>query len=172
MAILPIRIYPDPVLRVECPEVTTFDDHLRRLVEDMTETMYAAPGVGLAAPQVGVELRLAVIDTSVGKEDGALRVLINPRIVEEDGQETDSEGCLSIPGLSERVVRPRVIEVESQDLDGETFRFSTQDFEARAVCHEIDHLDGVLFVDYLRGLRREKARRVLRRLKRKSSDEA
>lgn len=167
MAILPIRIYPDPVLRVECPEVTSFDSDLRRLVEDMTETMYAAPGVGLAAPQVGVELRLAVVDTSVGKQDGALRVLINPRIVKEQGQEVDTEGCLSIPDLNERVSRPQSIEVAAQDLTGEAFQFSTEDFEARAVCHEIDHLDGVLFVDYLRGLRREKARRVLRRLKRK-----
>ncbi len=170
MAILPIRLYPDPVLRVECPEVTDFDDDLRRLAEDMTETMYAAPGVGLAAPQIGVEKRLAVVDTTVGKEDGTLRVLVNPRILEEEGKETDSEGCLSIPGLSERVVRPKEIEVEAEDLEGETFRFTCQDFEARAVCHEIDHLDGVLFVDYLRGLRREKARRVLRRLKRRADE--
>ena len=164
MAILPIRIYPDPVLRVECPEVTVLDDDLRRLVADMTETMYAAPGVGLAAPQVGVELRLALVDTSVGKEASAFKVLINPRIVESDGREVDSEGCLSIPGLSERVPRPRSIEVEAQDLNGETFRFSSEEFEARAVCHELDHLDGVLFVDHLRGLRREKARRALKRL--------
>lgn len=171
MAILPIRLYPDPVLRVECPEVTVFDDALRRLVDDMTETMYAAPGVGLAAPQVGVELRLAVVDVSVGKEKGALRVLINPRIVEEEGRAVDSEGCLSIPDLSERLPRPQRIEVQAQDVKGEPFQFVTDDFEARAVCHEIDHLDGVLFVDYLRGLRREKARRVLRRLK-KQSDQA
>lgn len=164
MAILPIRVYPDPVLRVECREVTVFDEELRSLVADMTETMYAAPGVGLAAPQVGVELRLALVDTSVGKEDGALKVLVNPRIVEEQGRDVDSEGCLSIPGLSERVTRPQSVEVEAQDVNGEPFRFACEDFEARAVCHELDHLDGVLFVDHLRGLRREKARRALKRL--------
>ncbi|MEM7353056.1 MAG: peptide deformylase, partial [Acidobacteriota bacterium] len=93
MSILPIRIYPDPVLRVRCPEVRAFDGDLRRLVQDMVETMHAAPGVGLAAPQVGVEQRLAVVDVSVGKEREALRVLINPEIVEEQGREVDTEGC-------------------------------------------------------------------------------
>ncbi len=164
MAILPIRLYPDPVLRVECPQVTAFDDDLKRLIADMTETMHAAPGIGLAAPQVGVPLRLALVDISVGKEAESLKVLVNPRIVEQQGREVDTEGCLSIPGLSERVIRPRSVEVDAQDEHGEPFRFTCEDYEARAVCHELDHLDGVLFVDHLRGLRREKARRALRRL--------
>ena len=164
MAILPIRFIPDSVLRVDCPEVTDFDDDLRRLVDDMVETMYAAPGVGLAAPQVGIEKRLAVVDVSVGNTEGALKVLINPRIVSQEGKVTDFEGCLSIPDISEKVARPRKIGVEAQDVNGERFSFETEDFEARAVCHEVDHLDGVLFIDHLRGLRREKVKRQIRKL--------
>lgn len=170
MAVLPIRIYPDPVLRVRCPEVVTFDAELRRLAEDMAETMVAAPGVGLAAPQVGVELRLAVVDTSVGEKPDALRVLVNPRIVERRGSQVDSEGCLSIPNYSEKIERPQEIEVEAFDLDGREVRFGSEDFEARAICHEIDHLDGVLFVDHLRGLRRDRARRQLKKLARSRSE--
>ena len=164
MPILPIRLYPDPVLRVECPPVETFDEALQELANDMVETMYAAPGVGLAAPQVGVEKRLAVVDVSVGKEPGQLKILVNPRIVEQDGREVDSEGCLSIPGLSEKVRRPKVVEVVAQNLEGEEVQFEAEDFEARAICHEIDHLNGVLFVDHLRGLRKDRARRQLKRL--------
>ncbi len=166
MAVLPIRVYPDPVLRARCAEVTEFDDPLRRLAEDMVETMHRAPGVGLAAPQVGVERRLAVVDVSVGEDPQALRVLVNPRLVEKDGSDVDTEGCLSIPGLSEKVRRPFQVFVEAQDLEGRGVRLEVSEFEARAVCHEIDHLDGVLFVDHLRGLRRDRARRHLRRLKR------
>ena len=170
MALLPIRLYPDPVLRVRCPEVTSFDAELRRLAEDMVETMYDAPGVGLAAPQVGVEARLAVVDTSVGREKGTLKVLVNPRVVTEEGRVVDTEGCLSIPGFSEKIGRPTRVEVVAQDLEGAEIRFEVEGFEARAVCHEIDHLDGVLFVDHLRGLRRDRARRALRRLARTQND--
>ena len=170
MAFLEICLYPDPVLRARCPEVTDFDDDLRRLAESMIETMHAAPGVGLAAPQVGVEKRLAVVDISVGRETEALHVLINPRIVEEDGREIDLEGCLSIPGFTEKVGRPERIRVAAQNLDGETFEIDLEGFEARAVCHELDHLDGVLFVDHLRGLRRERARRHLKRLARQTAE--
>lgn len=166
MAVLSIRLYPDPVLRVRCPEVETFDAELRRLAEDMVETMVAAPGVGLAAPQVGVELRLAVVDTSVGEKPDALKVLVNPRIVERRGSQIDSEGCLSIPSYSDKVERPQEIDVEAFDLDGREIRFSSEDFEARAICHEIDHLDGILFVDHLRGLRRDRARRQLKKMAR------
>ncbi len=164
MALLTIRQYPDPVLRVQCPPVTAFDPDLERLVEDMVETMVAAPGIGLAAPQVGVELRLAVIDLSVGEEPDQLLVLANPRIVETSGEASDSEGCLSIPDLTEKVTRPELIRVVAQGLDGEEFGFEAGGLLARAVQHECDHLDGVLFVDHLRGLRRERARRRLRRL--------
>ena len=165
MAVLPIRIYPDPVLRVRCAEIESFDDDLQQLADDMVATMYAAPGVGLAAPQVGVDRRLAVVDVSVGEESSALIVLVNPRIVEKSGSEVDSEGCLSIPGVTEKVTRPRTVRVAAQDLSGEPIELTAEDFEARAICHEIDHLDGVLFVDHLRGLRRDRARRQLKKLK-------
>lgn len=164
MAILPIRIYPDPVLRERCTEVETFDDDLCRLAADMVATMHAAPGVGLAAPQVGDTRRLIVVDLSVGDDPGELRVFVNPRIVEQDGSETDTEGCLSIPDLSDKVERPRRVRVEARSLDGEPFALDAEDWLARAICHEIDHLEGVLFVDRLRGLRRERAQRVLRRM--------
>ncbi len=165
MAVLSIRQYPDPVLRRECPPVERFDDELRRLAEDMIETMHAAPGIGLAAPQVGSEARLAVVDLSAGEDPEAVRVLVNPRIQDTDGKGVELEGCLSISDLSEKVTRPMRILVEAQDLDGRALRFEAEDWLARAICHEIDHLDGVLFVDRLRGLRREKAKRALRRLR-------
>ena len=164
MAVLPIRIYPDPVLRVKCRPVTEFDDRLRKLAADMVETMYAAPGVGLAAPQVGIELRLAVVDVSVGEDPKQLHVLVNPEVVHREGVETDVEGCLSIPGLTDKVDRPAFVRVKALDLEGKPLELQAEDWFARAVCHEIDHLDGVLFVDHLRGLRKERAKRQLKRL--------
>lgn len=164
MAIRPIRLYPDPVLREPCAEVTTFDDELRRLAADMVETMHNAPGVGLAAPQVGEPIRLTVVDLSVGEDPDALLVLVNPMLVEEDGKATEVEGCLSLPGLTDRVDRPTRIQVEARNLEGEPYQLTAEDWLARAVCHEMDHLDGVLFVDRLRGLRRERARRKLRKM--------
>jgi peptide deformylase len=164
MAILPIRIYPDPVLRVKCHPVTELDDRLRKLAADMVETMHAAPGVGLAAPQVGIELRLAVVDVTVGEDPKQLHVLVNPEIVHREGLETDVEGCLSIPGLTDKVDRPAVVRVRALDLQGKPFELAADGWFARAICHEIDHLDGVLFVDHLRGLRKERAKRQLKRL--------
>ena len=168
MALLEIRLYPDPVLRQRSAEVTEPDDALRRLAADMVETMHAAPGVGLAAPQVGVGRRLAVVDTSVGKDPAALRVLINPRIVEERGSVLDFEGCLSIPGINEKVQRPAWVRIAALDLEGHDLELEAEGFEARAVCHEIDHLDGVLFIDRVRGLRRDRVRRQLKRLSRET----
>lgn len=164
MALLPIRLWPDPVLRAPASKVEVFDDELARLVDDMVKTMYAAPGVGLAAPQVGVGKRLAVVDISVGREAGYLRVLVNPRILEKSGSQIDNEGCLSIPEFTEKVERPERVLLEAQDLAGERFEIAAEGFEARAFCHELDHLDGVLFVDHLRGLKRDKARRFLKRM--------
>jgi peptide deformylase len=166
MAVLPIRLYPDEVLRLECRPVERFDEGLRKLASDMVDTMHAAPGVGLAAPQVGVDLRLAVVDVTVGEEEEALIVLVNPQVVESAGEEIDVEGCLSIPELTDKVARPHSIVVQASDLDGSDFELEAEGFVARAICHEIDHLDGVLFVDRLHGLRRERARRHLRRLER------
>ncbi len=164
MAILPIRIYPDPVLRVKCPPVERFDAGLRKLAADMVETMHAAPGVGLAAPQVGVELRLAVVDTSIGEDPAQLHVLVNPEIVRREGSESDLEGCLSLPGVNDKVDRPLTIAVRAQDAEGRPFELAAEGYLARAICHEVDHLDGILFTDHLRGLRRERARRQLKRL--------
>lgn len=164
MAILPIRVYPDPVLRVRCPPVESFDDELRRLASDMIETMHAAPGVGLAAPQVGVEKRLAVVDVSVGEDRQVLKVLVNPEIVDERGRDVDSEGCLSIPGVTEKVARPVAVRVAAHDLEGGPVEIEVEALEARAVCHEIDHLNGVLFIDRLRGLRKDRVRRQLKKL--------
>jgi peptide deformylase len=164
MAILPIRIYPDPVLRVKCRPVTEFDEKLRKLAADMVETMHAAPGIGLAAPQVGVDQRLAVVDLSVGEDPAQVYVFINPEIVGRKGQATDVEGCLSLPGYTEKVDRPEWVRVRAHDLEGNPFEVEADDWLARAICHELDHLDGVLFVDYLRGLRKERAKRQLRKL--------
>jgi peptide deformylase len=172
MALRPIRIYPDPVLREVCPPVERFDDELRRLSADMIETMRAAPGVGLAAPQVGVPLRLCVLDPSAGQDQKALRVLVNPELVEHEGIENEEEGCLSIPGFIERVERPARATVRALDLDGAEISLSADGMLARVVCHEIDHLNGILFVDRLRGLRRERARRALRRIAEEAAAES
>lgn len=164
MAVLPIRIHPDPVLRVRCREVSEFDAKLRKLASDMIETMHAAPGVGLAAPQIGLDTRIAVIDLSVGEDPKQVYVIVNPEIVFRDGSETAEEGCLSLPGITDKVERPTSVIVKAQDLEGKPVEIRADDWLARAFCHEIDHLDGVLFTDHLRGLRRERAKRALKRL--------
>jgi peptide deformylase len=164
MARLSIRIYPDPVLRIRCVAVEKFDEELASLVADMKETMIAAPGIGLAAPQIGVESRIALVDLSVGKEESEYYVLINPEISSRSGEAVEVEGCLSIPDFSEKVTRPTQLSVSYQDLQGERHTLQTEGWLARAICHELDHLDGVLFVDHLKGLRRERAKRALRRL--------
>ena len=162
--IRPIRVYPDPVLRVRCPEAAAFDEELTRLVADMVETMHAAPGVGLAAPQVGVERRVAVVDLSVGRDPASVLVLVNPVIEAAEGSEIDTEGCLSIPDFTEKVDRPERVRVAAQTVDGAPFELEAEGFFARALCHEIDHLDGILFIDRLTGLRRQLALRRLKRL--------
>jgi peptide deformylase len=164
MSVLAIRIYPDPVLRVKCREVATIDDRVRKLAADMVETMHAAPGIGLAAPQVGVEERIAVLDLSVGEDPKQVHVLINPEVVHREGAETDVEGCLSLPGMTDKVERPTAVRVKALDLAGKPVELQADGWLARALCHEIDHLDGVLFVDHLRGLRRERAKRQLKKL--------
>lgn len=162
--IRPIRIYPDPVLRVRCPEVETFDDALARLAADMVETMHDAPGVGLAASQIGVEQRVAVVDLSVGEDPEQVHVLVNPEVLEEEGKAVEVEGCLSIPGITDKVRRPMRIKVRARTVEGEPFELEADDWLARAILHEIDHLDGVLFVDRLMGLRKDRAKRQLRKL--------
>lgn len=164
MAIREIRIYPDPILRQPARAIATFDRALELLAEDMVETMHHAPGIGLAAPQVGESLRLAVVDLSVGKDPEQLMVLANPEVLEPEGSWIEEEGCLSIPEFAEKVERPEKILLRAQRLDGTPFERTAEGWLARALCHEIDHLNGILFVDHLRGLRRERARRVLKRL--------
>jgi peptide deformylase len=166
VAVRRILTYPDPALRLRCPPVDRFDEELRRLASDLIETMHAAPGVGLAAPQIGRSERLAVVDLSVGQDPAALHVLVNPQVAEAAGSVVDAEGCLSLPGWSERVERPATVRVVAVDLDDRPLEVRADGLLARALCHEIDHLDGILFVDRLRGLRRERARRHLRRLAR------
>ena len=157
MAILPIRTYGDPVLRQPTGLIADVDGALVRLVEDMFETMYAAPGVGLAANQVGVQRRMFVYD--IGDGPG---VVINPEIVESDGDWTYYEGCLSIPDLAFDVVRPKRVRLVGVGLDGETLDLEADEVLARCFQHEVDHLDGVLLVQRLDPERRREAKRVLR----------
>lgn len=164
MPVRPIVLYPDPILRRPCPEVTDFGSGLSDLVADLADTMYAAPGVGLAAPQIGVTARVAVVNVTPAAPGSTLHVLVNPRLTERDGLDSDSEGCLSIPGLTEKVDRPRRVKVAAQDLGGRPFEVEAEGFLARAICHEIDHLDGVLFIDRLAGLRKQLAVRRLKKL--------
>jgi peptide deformylase len=164
MAVRPIVLYPEPVLRRKAEAVERFDSELADLVRDLAETMYDAPGVGLAAPQLGVERRVAVVDVAPGTPESKLHVLVNPEIVAAAGRETGEEGCLSIPGLTEKVDRPQRITVRALDATGAPFELEAEGFLARACCHELDHLDGILFIDRITGLRRELALRRLRKL--------
>lgn len=164
MALRPIVKYPHPVLNTRSTEVSTIGESIERLVADMIDTMHAAPGVGLAANQVGVTLRVAVVDLSVGKDPNALVVLINPRVVGIEGNQVDEEGCLSIPGITEFVSRPLRAEIEAQSLTGERFRLTGEGLMARALLHEIDHLDGVLFLDRLSPLKRSLVRKKIQKL--------
>ena len=164
MAVLPIRKFGDEILRQPAEPVTQFDSALQKLIDDMVDTMYAAPGVGLAANQVGVARRVAVIDLSVGKRRGELHVLINPEIVEAIGEITEEEGCLSVPDLVETVRRPEGVTARYLDRSGEERRILGQGLMARALSHEIDHLNGRLFVDRLRGLKRDRILKKIQKL--------
>jgi len=164
MALRPIVKYPEPVLHTRALEVSTIDSEVHRLVSDMIETMHAAPGVGLAANQVGILLRVAVVDLSVGQDPAALVVLINPRVQSTEGQQVDEEGCLSIPGITEMVARPLRAEVEALNLDGKPFRIRGEGLMARALLHEIDHLNGVLFLERLSPLKRRLLRKKIQKL--------
>lgn len=159
-----IRLFGDPVLREPAEPVAAIDDRVRALVADLVETMYEADGVGLAAPQVGVGLRVIVVDTREEEGSGAL-ALINPRIADASA-ETDKveEGCLSIPGIAEIVERPARVVVEALDPDGEPVRIEADGLSARALQHEVDHLDGVLFLDRLSALKRKMALQKWRKL--------
>ena len=167
MALLPILRYPDPRLHIKAKPVTVVDDALRRLVDDMAETMYAAPGIGLAAVQVNVHKRVIVIDVSEDKT--ALRVLINPVIVAREGEQTYEEGCLSVPGIYEKVDRAGSVTVDALDRDGKPFRLQADGLLAVCIQHEIDHLDGKVFVEYLSQLKLNRIKNKLAKQARASA---
>ena len=170
MALLDILVYPDPRLRERAAPVTAVDEEIRTLVDDMAETMYAAPGIGLAAIQVNVPRRVIVIDISEDQSD--LRVFINPRIVERDGEQQLEEGCLSVPGVYAPVQRAERITVQALDRDGRQFQLTTDGLLSVCIQHEIDHLDGKVFVDYLSRLKQDRIRRRLRKQARRVNEPA
>jgi peptide deformylase len=161
--ILEVVRYGDPVLTKPAEAVTEFDASLRKLVDDMFETMYGAPGVGLAAPQVGQLKRLFVMDCSLGKDKKQKVALINPVIETEEGEQVGDEGCLSFPGIYLQVARPQRVVVRARDLDGSEFTLDVMDLEARCVSHETDHLDGELFISYLSPLKRDLVKRKIKK---------
>ncbi|CAN5760426.1 peptide deformylase [soil metagenome] len=164
--IRPILRYGEAALHARAAPVERFDASLHALLRDMTETMYAAPGVGLAAPQIGVPLRIFVIDVSVGKRAGELIELINPELVVCEGMQLEEEGCLSLPGFEATVVRPARAVVRGLDRDGRAKTVDGAGLVARALQHEMDHLDGTLFVDRLRGIKRDVIVRKVLKLRR------
>lgn len=163
MTIRDVVKYGNPVLHSPSATVKTIDGETVRLVDDMVATMYAAPGIGLAAPQIGVPLRVIVIDLSVGEDKGQLIKLVNPEFVEKEGEQRHEEGCLSVPGYAGSPVRPARVTVRGLDLDGKERIYEATELLARAFCHEIDHIDGLLFVDRLSPLKRDLMKRKLRK---------
>jgi peptide deformylase len=159
MALKTILEFPDPRLRTRAQPVTRFDAGLHRLVDDLFETMYAAPGIGLAATQVDVHQRVIVIDVSEAHNDPL--VLINPEIVTREGEASGEEGCLSVPGIFDAVKRAAQVRVRAQDRTGQVFERDCDELLAVCIQHEMDHLDGKLFVDYLSNLKRERIRKKL-----------
>ena len=146
MALRNIRINDDPILRKKCKAVTEVTDKIRELVEDMIDTMYEAEGVGLAAPQVGILKRIVVIDVGEGPV-----IMINPEILETSGSQTGQEGCLSFPGKAGIVTRPNYVKAKAYDLDMNEYIVEGEELMARAICHELDHLDGGLYIDHVEG---------------------
>lgn len=159
MATLTILEFPDPRLRNRAQPVTAVTDNTRQLIDDMLETMYAAPGIGLAATQVNVAERVIVVDVSEDQDEP--RAFINPEVIQQNGETETQEGCLSVPGFYEVVKRPDNIRVRALDRNGETFELDAEGLLAICIQHEIDHLDGKLFVDYLSGLKRQRIRKKL-----------
>lgn len=155
MSMRTLSYYPAPVLLEEAQPVTEFDNELRQLVADMFDTMYAAPGVGLAAPQIGISKRLFVMDCSVGRDPSMRLVVANPEIVYEEGEQYDHEGCLSVPGYSYKLQRAMRVVVTGQGLDGDHFEYDAKELEARCLLHETDHCDGILYVQRLTPLKRQ-----------------
>lgn len=162
--IYPIVKYGDPVLEKVAEPVTVFDEELKKLVEDMFESMYAAKGVGLAAPQIGISKHLAVIDVSFKEDPSAKLVLANPKIIHSEGRQRGTEGCLSLPEFREDVTRGRKVTVRAQDVNGEWFEKTGEDLLARAFLHETDHLNGKLYISHISSLKRDLIKRKIRKL--------
>ncbi len=162
--IYPIVKFGDPVLEKKAADVTVFDEELQKLVDDMFESMYAAHGVGLAAPQIGISRRLAVIDTSFKEDPDAKVVLVNPEIIHTEGRHTQNEGCLSIPEFRESVTRPRKVTIRAQDLKGNFYEKTGEELLARAFLHETDHLNGRLYISHISALKRDLIRRKIRKM--------
>jgi peptide deformylase len=161
----PIVKYGDPVLETPTKLVENFDEELQKLIDDMFESMYAAQGVGLAAPQIGISRRVAVIDVSNGKTPEAKLVCANPEIIYAEGEQREEEGCLSVPGFRGHVARPQYVTIRAYDVTGKEFEMRGEGLLARAFCHEIDHLKGVLFLAHLSMLKRDMIRRKIRKMK-------
>ena len=161
MALLEILKYPDPRLREVARPVENVDDSIRKIVSDMAETMYAAPGVGLAANQVGIPLRIVVIDVATDGEPSQLRIFINPEILEKRGKHVWREGCLSFPGISEEVKRAQWVRARALDVHGKPFEIEADDLLAVAIQHETDHLDGVLMIDQVSAFARRRIGRKM-----------
>ena len=161
---IPIVKYGSEVLQKIAEPVANVTDAEVKLVQDMLETMYKAPGVGLAAPQIGISKRIMVTDTSAGEREDHLLVILNPEIVSTDGEQYEEEGCLSIPGFAEAVRRPKKVVIRGVDLDGRELILEGADLLARAFCHEMDHLNGILFLDHLSFIKRDLIRRKIRKL--------
>ena len=162
--IYPIVKYGDPVLETPAEPITKFDDELKKLAEDMFESMYAAHGVGLAAPQIGIGKRIVVIDVTFKEDPNAKLVLINPEVIRKEGRQRGSEGCLSLPDFREDVTRANVVTVKAQDLEGKWFEKTGEELLARALLHETDHLDGTLYINHISGLKRDMMKRKIRKL--------
>jgi peptide deformylase len=156
--------YPDPVLARPGAPVTVFDDALRKLVAEMFESMYVAQGIGLAAPQISISQRITVIDVSFKKDPKDKLVLINPEVIERRGKQVEEEGCLSLPDIREKVARAAWVKVKAQNEHGKWFEVEGDELLARALLHEIDHLDGVLFIDRISRLKRELVLRKIKKL--------
>jgi peptide deformylase len=156
--------YPEPVLAQRGDEVTVFDEALAKLVDEMFESMYVAQGIGLAAPQIAISQRITVIDVSFKKNPEEKIVLINPEVIEREGKQVEEEGCLSLPEIREKVSRAEWVKVKAQDVTGKWFEIEGTELLARAMQHEIDHLDGVLFIDRLSRLKRDLVIRKIKKL--------
>ena len=162
--IRPIVLWGDEVLEKPSSLVTNITDAEVKLVQDMTETMYKAPGVGLAAPQIGVSKRILVTDTTGGEEQGHLLTIVNPELVVTEGEQYEEEGCLSIPGFSANVHRPKKVVLRGVDLNGKEITLEGSDLLARAFCHEMDHLNGLFFLDHLSFIKRDLIKRKIKKM--------